>query len=243
MKNHKKNVFFAVFASVLFALSISAQGPGVAVDIDQCANGSTGTVTCSGGAWINGNLNRNTANWIEGQSVPYRFKISNLTVGTPHTVTIGWDSTVGNQGKHGVDYLRTYNVSAPNSDPCTDFLGAGNCSNASTFAIPIDQNVANGQDGIQGTSDDITQKPGVFTLWGGTITSVSTYTLIGSYSGASETQISITFTPTATSAVLAWSGHVSTRDDWGMGNSAGSINGSPYHMRNRSGGGNQDRSM
>ena len=214
----------------------------VAVDIDQCANGSSGTVSCSGSAWINGNLNGNTASWVEGQSVPYRFKISNLTVGVPTTVTIGWDTTVNN-GKHGVDYLRTYDVSAPGADPCTDFLGAGNCANFSTFVIPVDGNVTNGQDGLLGTSDDITQKPGVFTLWGGTITGTSGYTLTGDYSSASETQISVSFTPSASTAVLAWSGHISTRDDWGLANSAGEISGSPYHMRNRTGGGNQDRAM
>ncbi|MCV4820721.1 hypothetical protein OFM15_32065, partial [Escherichia coli] len=51
---------------------------------------------------------------------------------------------------------------------------------------------------------------------------------------------------TVANPVLAWGGHIAWGGDWGIGNSAGGINGSPYHMRLISfdgSGGNQDRSL
>src|SRR5205085_7796923 len=93
------------------------------------------------------------------------------------------------------------------------------------------------------------QPNGVFTLYGATISSVSGY----SHSGDS-TSISIAFTTATgqlTNPVLAWGGHIATKIDWGPGNSAGTISGSPYHMRGIemtdpagvSGGGDQDRAL
>ncbi|MFM8441038.1 MAG: hypothetical protein ACKN97_07095, partial [Acidobacteriota bacterium] len=236
--------FLSLTFGLACGLSASAQRtallPGLSLNLDQCANGSSGATVCSGAAWQNGNLNSSQASYIEGQSVPYRIKIGGLTVGSQTTLTIEWDTT--QNGKDAIDYLRTYNVSATGADACTDFLGAGNCGTSSTYAIPVDPNVTKGPDGTLGNSDDITQKAGVFTLWGGTINSVSGYTLSGTYAGSSSTSIDITFTPSSVDAVLAWSGHIATRDDWGLGRSAGSINGSPYHMRSITGG-NQDRSL
>ena len=77
--------------------------------------------------------------------------------------------------------------------------------------------------------DDITQIPGVLTLFGGEITNVSAYTLDGSYAGDSSTSITVSFEADVATPVLAWGGHISTRKDWGATNSAISISGSPYH--------------
>jgi hypothetical protein len=66
------------------------------------------------------------------------------------------------------------------------------------------------------------------------------------YGGGEERQISITFTASVANPVLSWSGHVGWVGDWGVGNSAGGISGSPYHMRLidlDGSGGNQDRSL
>jgi hypothetical protein len=88
--------------------------------------------------------------------------------------------------------------------------------------------------------------PGDFTLFNGDITGVSDYTMTGTYSGGSQTRITIYFTANAANPVLAWGGHISTRVAWGTNNSAIAISGSPFHMRlvdlNGSGG-NQDRSL
>ena len=46
--------------------------------------------------------------------------------------------------------------------------------------------------------------------------------------------------------MLAWGGHIATRQDWGQLNAATAISGSPYHTRLISldgSGGNQDRSL
>jgi hypothetical protein len=88
----------------------------------------------------------------------------------------------------------------------------------------------------------IVQKSGRFEMWGGTITGVSYVT----YGGGEERQIQVTFTASVPNPVLAWGGHIAWIGDWGQGNSASAISGSPYHMRliNIDGNpGNQDRSL
>ena len=185
-------------------------------------------------SWQNGNLNDNQADYFEGDSVAYRMKFDNLSLSS-HTVTIGWDTTKG--GKHALDYLTSYDRTET-TDPC---FGISGCIGpASTYAIPIDINIPADSNWTG------SQIPGNFSLFGGTITGVSSYNLINSYSGDSETQITITFTASQNNPVLAWGGHIATRGDWGQNNSAVSISGSPYHMRLRGldgSGGNQDRSL
>jgi hypothetical protein len=216
-------------------------------DLDQCANGAVGgtPVQCTGQAWQNGNLCRNGAHYLEGESVPYRMKFSGLTPGNSYTVTIEWDTTENSGAKHALDYLTNFDETEISADPCSGVAGCS-LSNQTTYAIPMDPKVAMGHDGVLGTPDDVVQKPGVFTLFSGTITGVSGYTMTGTYGGASQTQITITFTADEANPVLAWGGHISTRLDWGFDNSAIAISGSPYHMRlidlNGSGG-NQDRSL
>src|SRR5207248_7629319 len=96
------------------------------------------------------------------------------------------------------------------------------CARPTTFAIPADPNV---------TGQGVTPIGGNFTLYGGTVTSASGYTLDAPYSGDSSTRITLTFTAVNATEVLAWGGHISTRKDWGLGNSAVAIPGSPYHTR------------
>ncbi|MEK7425348.1 MAG: hypothetical protein AAB131_16080, partial [Actinomycetota bacterium] len=44
-------------------------------------------------------------------------------------------------------------------------------------------------------------------------------------------RVKVTFTAASLTAVLAWGGHIARAADWGVGNSATGISGSPYHMR------------
>lgn len=217
----------------------------ISADLDQCANGPYLTpAQCTGAAWQNGNLNQNQAPYFEGESVSYRMRFGGLVIGATYTVNIEWDATE-NSGKHGVDYLTSYNYSETDSAPCS---GVAGCSPAvfTTSAIPVDPMVAAGPDQILGNADDIAQIPGNFTLFNGTITGVSAYTTTGTFPTGAKTSIVITFTANAVNPVLAWGGHISTRHDWGGNMSAVAIPGSPYHMRlldlNGSGG-NQDRSL
>ncbi|HEX2850154.1 MAG TPA: hypothetical protein VHN98_06365 [Acidimicrobiales bacterium] len=207
----------------------AAAGPKPAGNLDQCANGGVGDppVVCSGGAWVNGNLNANQAHYREGDSVPYRLRLSDLSLGS-HAVTIEWDTT--KSGMHATDYLTTVNRTETAADPCS---GVAGCSTYTEFPIPTDPNVVN-------------QIAGQLRLYGGTVTAASSYSLSGTYAGTSSTRLTLTFTAATANPVLAWGGHIASRIDWGANESAVSIPGSPYHMRfiDLDGtGGNEDRSL
>jgi hypothetical protein len=57
-----------------------------AYDIDQVRNGGATSPT-NPGAWVNANANATQAHYVEGYSIPYRVKLTNLTVGS-HTIII-----------------------------------------------------------------------------------------------------------------------------------------------------------
>ena len=221
-----------------------------AVSISQCANGKiTAPEICNDtDSWVTGNVNQAKAHYNEGDTIAYRAVFTGLTVGQTYTYSMEWDTTKA--GLHAIDYLTTYNRTEEDADPCFDVTCVGA---PSTFPIPADPRVTAGPtspfagddinpgpDGTAGTADDALGSYGNFTLWNGTITSVSDYTLTqgtyvnGAYVGDTSTAISVTFTANSTTAVLAWGGHISHRKDWGADASAINITGSPYHMRNHS---------
>jgi hypothetical protein len=216
-------------------------------DLDQCANDpapSPNTDGCSSAAsdWVNGNLGASKSVYQEGDSIPYRLRFDNLSLST-HTVAIEWDTTKG--GTHAIDYITTFNRSVLDADPC---LGVSSCGSATTFPIPKDPQVDNG------SGSPIVQAPGNFTMFGGTITSVSAYTYPdgAGFAGDKSARITITFTASQANPVLAWGGHIAQRragggsGGWGDLLSAINIPGSPYHTRLIAldgSGGNQDRSL
>lgn len=218
--------------------------PNPAYDLDQCANGAVGgnEEQCTGAQWVNGNLNHTKAHYNEGESVPYRARFSNLDTSTSHTVLLEWDTTDTADGLHALDYLTSYDRTETDALACS---GVASCSESSfsTYPIPADTAMQAQPDW---TANGGVQVPGVFTLFGGTITGASAYTFTGSWAGHSATGIAVTFTTAVSDPVLAWGGHIATRQDWGMDHSAVSISGSPFHMRLLSldgSGGNQDRSL
>jgi hypothetical protein len=90
-------------------------------------------------------------------------------------------------------------------------------------------------------------------MYNGTLTSAA-YDVQGDLLGTGNqaTSMIVCFTAEGSTAVLAWGGHIASRLEWGVGNSASSISGSPYHMRILGAkccngttfqGGNQDRSL
>ncbi len=162
--------------------------------------------------------------------MPFRIKFNKLVVGTTYSITLNYGST--RAGKHAYDYLTTYNrTETTGNNPCD---GITNCNTSTTFPIPLDPNVPNG-----------VQQPGVFTLFGGTITDASAYTVTGSFEGNSETFITVTFVADKTNPVLAFGAHVASRLDYPSG-SASDIPGSPFHLAIRAfsgGSGDQDRSL
>jgi hypothetical protein len=220
-------VVLCALIGALFVVAPVGAAPPPKADLVQCANGPSGTDSCD---WVNGNVGASKARYLEGDSLPARLVLSGLTPGsTTNTVTIEWDTTKG--GKHAIDYLTTFNRTVAVADPCAGVVG---CNSPTTFAIPQDSNV---------TTAGVTQIAGNFTMYNGTITAASPYTRSGTYAGDSSTRITLTFTAGSATPVLAWAGHISTRVDWGLNNSAVGISGSPYHtslVELNGGGGNQD---
>ncbi len=194
-------------------------------------------------AWVSGNLGSSKASYFEGDSIPYRLTFGSLSP-APHTVTIEWDTTKSD--KHALDYITTFDRSVPHVPPVAPgeiapnpCLGVTPCPAATSFAIPADPQV---------TGAGVTPIPGAFKLYGGTITSLSVYSYANGtgLAGDKSARITITFTANQANPVLAWGGHIATRVNWGLGNSAVAIPGSPYHTRLidlDGSGGNQDRSL
>ncbi|HEY4227803.1 MAG TPA: hypothetical protein VGM49_05655 [Candidatus Limnocylindrales bacterium] len=231
-----------------------------AANLDQCANDpapspSTDGCNSSANQWVNGNLGSSKSLYFEGDSIPYRMTLTNLvTGGTIHRLTIEWDTTKG--GKHAIDYLTTFNQTVGNANPCLGVSGCSAGSFAVSPAIPADPQV---------TAAGVTPIAGVFRIYGGAITSLARPTGVGSttctaanslgsycysngtgFTGDKSAAITINFTASVANPVIAWGGHIATRANWGQGNSAGAVSGSPYHMRLidlDGAGGNQDRSL
>jgi prealbumin domain-containing protein len=234
-------IIATLLGSLLLTSVVALAAGNPSATLDQCANGSLsnpdGTPCQSSSEWVNGNLGSSKAHYSEGDSVPYRFTFGNLATGaTIHAVTLEWDTT--KSSKHALDYITTWNRTVTSSNPC---IGVSGCSLGTfdTEPIPADPQV---------TGFPVTQIPGNFTLFGGTITGVSTYSYSNGtgFVGDKSARLTVSFTSTVANPVLAWGGHIATRQDWGNANSAVAIPGSPYHMRLidlDGSGGNQDRSL
>jgi hypothetical protein len=204
------------FSAVLFAPSAFAEG----MTLNQCANGGitdpVDHLECHEG-WISGNANKNKAAYREGEFLPYRVILTGLTTGSLYTYEFSWDTL--HSGKHALDYIGTFNHNVSNADACQG-LSASLCTGTVTMtAIPADPGLG------------FAQIAGQFTLFGGTLSAVAP----GDYTapGAAERGISVSFTPDQTTVILAWGGHIASPIDWGNGNTASDINGSPYHTQNK----------
>ena len=226
---------------VVAALLLMPSGVALAqsATLHQCANGTaTQPRACSATGWVTGNINKKSGHYAESQSVPFRLILGGYTTGsTGNTVTLEWDTTDG--GRHAYDYLTSFDrteLLVMGNNPCSGVAGC-NLGTFTTFPIPVDPQVGSG---------GVTQVPGVFVLFGGTITGVSGYTFIGDYSGRSSTLITVTFTANQAASVLAWGGHLAAQVDWGPGQAASNVNGSfqtrLYQTSGRSQG-NQARSI
>src|SRR5260370_18995144 len=158
------------------------------------------------------------------------------------------------------------------NNPCFDVLGSGagsGCTSPGTPPTPASIFLVPGADlggettcaGASGSGTTPTQAPGNFQIFAPTA-SIATLTgatyptglqNVASGTGQCSTTMAVTFTLSGTAppggwtVVLAWGGHIASQLDWGTGNSATSINGSPYHMIldsiDTTGIGNQDRAL
>jgi uncharacterized repeat protein (TIGR01451 family) len=229
-----------MLAATLFLLAVAMAAPMLAkaanpaANIDQCRNGQiTAPVQCANDAWVNGNLGEQNSHYREGDSVPFRATLTDLnaSVGNTHTLVIQYDTL--QSGTHAYDYLTSFFRTETTADPTTGLTGLtqGNC-----FPIPVDLLIDFANPGS-------TQAPGCISIWNGSITNI-TYGLLDS---PDQRSVIVTFTATNPTVLIAWGGHIASQIDWGAGNSASAISGSPYHMRllmlDDTQLGNQDRSL
>ena len=212
-----------------------------AVSLEQCSNLTSTCDTTHAANWQTGNLGISNSDYAEGDSIPYRSIASNLTVGQTYKLQLEWDTS--KDGKHAIDYPTSYNRTEGGSNPCAGVSCSGGTN---TLAIPVDPHVS-GAGVIQVSGQSFTAFGATFPASGATVSNSggnlcgsstcsipanpTAYSLNGTFTGTSETGFSIYFTATHSTAVIAWGGHIARRLDWGAGNSAGNISGSPYHMR------------
>ena len=235
---------------LLLGSVVLASSTGEAANINQCRNGAPSAhVACiaSTGAWQNGNLGGSNSHYRENDSVPFQVLLTGMGGSNAglHTLDINWAETASS--KHAYDYLTSFNRTETNADACAGFLGftTSTClSNHTTITIGADPNLA-ACSGFSGT-----QVPGVIDVYGATGNSLVYFNTPTSCQGSANTGFAhVNFTTSASqnSVILAWGGHVASQIDWGLGNSASAISGSPYHMAlgtlDLASTGSQDRSI
>ncbi|HEU4769725.1 MAG TPA: hypothetical protein VFS77_20320, partial [Pyrinomonadaceae bacterium] len=201
--------------------------------------------------WVNGNAGASNAHYQEGQSIPYRMVMKDLPLGS-NTVVIEWD--VKHSGAHAIDFITHYQRINESVQPCgpanhpEDIVPGCNPANFTTFDIPSPTGLNSPKVGFpQNIFLALALAQRRMTMYNGTINSMTYGTPQGDLSQATaSTRVSIEFTAASSTVVLAWGGHIARAIDWGTGNSASGISGSPYHTRLISlngSGGNQDRSL
>jgi uncharacterized repeat protein (TIGR01451 family) len=223
----------------------AASGSISVVDYSQCANGAPGTVTtppnaCTG--WINGDLNAQNSQYHEDQVVPQRVEVSlgKTNTVTDHTITLQYLARKGSANAHAYDSLATWNFTIAAADRCQG-LSAAQCvgGTASTIPIPADPTsvppIGPGGNGSAVTSTH--QLSGqVFTMYGGSLTSVSSYTHSAAAQAGTDDNVNVTVHYTAKAGAtvqLLFGGHLAAESGprgWGTGLGAASINGGPYHI-------------
>lgn len=223
--------------------------------------------TTANQAWQNGNINSNNSAYREGDGLPYRFAVSGLSNGL-HTVVVDYDFTKG--GIFAIDRLTGYQITQQ-SQPCPS--GQVACSGSPALSPDMPGEVAspdlthpalasggnlftfNGPTAATSTLYSLSgsRKMAAWIDSGGTFAwgvMASNVTQNGLATGDSDRQFSFSFSlsgcASGCNVMFGWTGHISSANDWGAGKGAGSISGSPFHMRVLSvdgSGGNQDRSV
>ncbi|HEY1164564.1 MAG TPA: hypothetical protein VGE90_05335 [Chitinophaga sp.] len=246
--------------AILFLNSISSSVNGQSANLDQGANEKV-TTPISPVSWINGNLNSNQAHFLEGYSIPYRAILSDLVAGKTYTLVIGFDQRDGS--KHALDYIThfqrmeshvIFGHPAETVDPLLDIAGfpVAYFTTTDVFQIPAPDVTGSPVSGQPATSfNALPAGEQLMTGYNMDLLNV-VYSSSGSLTDAhAETVINVTFTAQKETAVLAWGGHIASQPDWGKGEAASAISGSPYHMRLKKwiidgadvSIGNQDRSL
>jgi hypothetical protein len=167
-------------------------------------------------------------------------------------VVIEWD--VKHSSANAIDFITHYQRINESVQPCgpsnhpEDVVPGCNPASFTTFDIPAPTGVNSPVAGLpQNAFNALPVAQRRMTVYNGTINSMVYTNPQGDLSLAqSSTRITVNFTNTNSTVVMSWGGHIARAIDWGTGNSASGISGSPYHTRLISldgSGGNQDRSL
>jgi hypothetical protein len=220
--------------------------PAQTVRLEQGQNGGVNQHPVSPVNWATGNSNNSNSHFFEGQSIPYRLTISKVRTGFKGVVEIEWDTRTN--GKSAIDYITGFDRICEVVEPVSGFPFGSNAYQYVPIPVPGTGNV------LPATSfNQLPELERSLAIHGGTFGAIS-YTIQQSPTSTSAiTRLRIAFTATGSfsgtnnSVVIAWGGHIASAEDWGQGNSASSISGSPYHTRvvslNGKSVGSQDRSV
>lgn len=216
-----------ILALLVSGLTMFAAAPGPAISLDQASNGGIGKTPVSPVGWENGNQNAQKAHYNEGESIPYRARVTNLVAGATYRATFGYD--IKHSGKHAIDFITTNQRIAEIVDPCD---GTGEpvinpCVAGTPGMIPAPANMAgvffNLVVGFEGAQ--------FVKIFNGDIMLVEYITQGDEAAAQSETTFRVTFTANSSTVVLSWGGHIARGADWGAGQGATGLPGSPYHTR------------
>ena len=237
-----KKLRIALTAMMLVALlliavsAVFAQNPALQVQHHQLRN-----VT----KWTHGNINKTNSEYFEGDSIPYRYEFDNVPAGACIQMEIHYDFSRGTDPntKYAFDFLtdvkRTEGTIIDGltgrlfSSPQTPLTGLADPDDCDFEALQIPDDPTHAFD------DDPPLPQQYFTLCGNYASAavVSGPTLVTSPGGNTEKVIALKIQATggtgAKEIAIAWGGHLARGLDWGTGKGAGSISGSPYHMRGK----------
>lgn len=230
---YKKQLLLLLFISFFLVNSSFAQS----ANIDQWRKTFQ--------VWTGGNINGQNSDYYEGQSVPYRAILSNLQPNTSTQIVISFQITKGNDVRHAIDYITSYNRSVPELTDAMVLDGSGLTAGApkSTYLLPAAAQPSQAKsimvsvpyDGAPVVTSALqpytsaSLLPGSeksITIWGGAGATVTDaryyydngYTGEGDINAADEdAYIIITLNPgNSSTAVLAWGGHIASRTEWGF---------------------------
>ncbi|HSV78175.1 MAG TPA: hypothetical protein VLK85_03085, partial [Ramlibacter sp.] len=204
----------------------------VSVNLDQWADGPVLQGDADGNGqtqevFVNGNLNAQKAHYNEGDSIPYRAILDNLTPGVVYGLVIQWDTV--DSGAYALDYLTGFNFSFegtkhPGEPDVNPLLGVSGISSGdiTPAAIQSDAQLLDGFGAQFGTTDGLSS---------GLPSGAQSITLFGSVSGAvvgtvtynadlTKASVTISFMYTGSAAdnadtvVVAWGGHIASSLAW-----------------------------
>ncbi|MEY4585781.1 MAG: hypothetical protein RIT05_199, partial [Bacteroidota bacterium] len=233
---------------------------GQACQFQQGQNGGVGLPVVSPVQFERGNANGNKSHFAEGLSVPYRIEFTTLEANQQYRIRIGFEvkknGKVAFDYITGFQNLHLNSLSSPelvNPLVGTGLEGLSGISN-SFLAIPSPtyttsssfNNTASASFAhlkttagfnpevsvpISPHSSSLIDK-GNMAVWNATLNSIQYIGGVDISQGTVAVAFEVVFTKAnnANNVVLAWGGHIASLLDWGQGNSASAISGSPYHM-------------